>query len=172
MTAPAAPTSVPSGAVRRSPVAVAPLGLLGGVVAGVGSAVLVQQYGIRPMTLSLLLAGMVFGAVIGIVLPTLGRAMAPAPSPAGPAPVAATGGTPVAGWAPTHQVPETGTWAWAAPDAAAQPFTSLAPSTEVQVLTRSDNWAQVRAVNGWEGWVDLRQLHPHAPPPTSTTGAP
>ena len=65
-----------------------------------------------------------------------------------------------AGWAPTHLAPAGGMVAWAAPDPAQLPVATLPPWLELAVEARSGAWAQVRAVNGWRGWVDGRLLVP------------
>ena len=44
-------------------------------------------------------------------------------------------------------------------------MTPLAGRLELAVIHRVDDWAQVRASNGWVGWVDARRLVPLAPPP-------
>jgi len=62
------------------------------------------------------------------------------------------------GWSPTHAVPAGGLPAWAEPDPARPPVTSLAQGLDLVVEKRSGAWARVRAVNGWTGWVDGRQL--------------
>jgi len=65
-----------------------------------------------------------------------------------------------AGWAPTHLAPVGGMVAWAAPDPSQLPVATLPPRLELAVEARSGAWAQVRAVNGWRGWVDGRSLVP------------
>jgi hypothetical protein len=50
--------------------------------------------------------------------------------------------------------------AWAAPDPAQLPVATLPPWLELAVEASSGAWAQVRAVNGWRGWVDGRLLVP------------
>lgn len=139
-----------------SPIAMTPLGALSGAVGGVGGAVLLQQYGVRPMTPMLLVGSVAVGIFFGILLPTVARATAGAPARP---PAAAS----VPGWAPTHTVAPTGTWAWLAPDPTAQPVTSFAGGLTVQAVGRTGNWTQVRTPDGWVGWVDTRQLSPTAP---------
>lgn len=46
-------------------------GLFGGLLAGVGITVLLQQYGVTPLTQSLAITGAVAGLVVGIVVPSL-----------------------------------------------------------------------------------------------------
>jgi RsiW-degrading membrane proteinase PrsW (M82 family) len=71
---------------------------------------------------------------------------------AGMAPTAAP-----AAFAPTHLVPPEGLPSWAAPDPSG-PSTPLAGALELQLLQQLADWAQVRASNGWVGWVDARRL--------------
>jgi RsiW-degrading membrane proteinase PrsW (M82 family) len=63
-------------------------------------------------------------------------------------------------WAPTHQVPSGGMRAWLAPDPARAPAAVLAGRLDVVVDGRAGEWARVRAINGWSGWVDGRLLVP------------
>jgi hypothetical protein len=89
------------------------------------------------------------------VLPTPGAGVAAARTP-GTAP--ATPPLPAAApWAPTHLAPPGGLHSWDQPDAS-RPMTPLAPGLELVVVQRIGDWAQVRAVNGWSGWVDARML--------------
>jgi protease PrsW len=60
-------------------------------------------------------------------------------------------------WAPTHAAPADGLQSWDQPDAS-RPMTPLAAGLELVVVQRVGDWAQVRAVNGWTGWVDARRL--------------
>jgi hypothetical protein len=72
-------------------------------------------------------------------------------------PLASSGGDP--GWV----VGPSGAAARATPDPAADPVTTLAPGLAVTVVQRAGGWVQVRAANGWTGWVDARlvvQLRP------------
>jgi HEAT repeat protein len=61
-------------------------------------------------------------------------------------------------WTPTHLVPITGIAYWAVPDGRAAPTGRLDASLDLVVETSLGAWAQVRAVNGWRGWVDGRLL--------------
>ena len=61
-------------------------------------------------------------------------------------------------WAPSHTVPREGLEAWAAPDPAGQVIATLAGGIELLVVERRADWAQVRAENGWEAWLDGRRL--------------
>jgi hypothetical protein len=74
--------------------------------------------------------------------------VAPAPVPAFVAPV----------WMPTHLVPLGGMAAWAAPNPSRPPTIQLPEQLELVVDASAGAWAQVRAVNGWRGWVDSRLL--------------
>lgn len=49
------------------------VGVFGGLLGGLGAAVLLQQYGVRPLTLSQLITGLVVGLIVGIVIPSLGH---------------------------------------------------------------------------------------------------
>ncbi|MGD0249119.1 MAG: hypothetical protein ABSB75_08715, partial [Candidatus Limnocylindrales bacterium] len=72
------------------------------------------------------------------------------------APGAPGSGVPV--WLPTHVVPPSGMAAWDAPDPSRPPLWQLSGSVELVVETTAGEWAGVRAVNGWWGWVDGRML--------------
>ena len=58
-------------------------------------------------------------------------------------------------WAPTHLAPPDGLQSWDQPDAS-RPMTPLAPGLELAIVQRIGDWAQVRAINGWSGWVARR----------------
>jgi RsiW-degrading membrane proteinase PrsW (M82 family) len=80
-------------------------------------------------------------------LPVAGSAaaaVAPASAPAHP-------------FAPTHRAPAEGLAAWGSPDPAGQ-TTAIAGGLQLEVVARVGDWAQVRASNGWTGWVDGRRL--------------
>jgi RsiW-degrading membrane proteinase PrsW (M82 family) len=78
-------------------------------------------------------------------------------APAG-APIVATPPAPTAAWRPTHLVPPGGMAAYGAPNPASRPIANLPERLELVVETRAADWAMVRAVNGWRGWVDGRLL--------------
>lgn len=61
-------------------------------------------------------------------------------------------------WAPTHFVPPSGMPYWSEPDGRMAPVGQLDAYLELAVESTVGVWAQVRAVNGWRGWVDGRQL--------------
>jgi hypothetical protein len=69
---------------------------------------------------------------------------------------AAGSGVPV--WLPTHVVPPSGMAAWDAPDPSRSPLWQLPGDLELVVDANAGDWAGVRAVNGWWGWVDARLL--------------
>jgi SH3-like domain-containing protein len=50
--------------------------------------------------------------------------------------------------------------AWSAPDPSQPPVAMLPPWLELAVEAKAGEWAQVRAANGWRGWVDGRLLLP------------
>lgn len=60
-------------------------------------------------------------------------------------------------WRPTHRV-RTAMSAWSEPDPSASPTAELREGVEVAVLESRGSWAHVSAANGWEGWVDGREL--------------
>ncbi|HEY1167893.1 MAG TPA: hypothetical protein VGE81_02765 [Candidatus Limnocylindrales bacterium] len=61
-------------------------------------------------------------------------------------------------WSPTHFVPAGGLPAWDYPDPSRQPMVVLNPGLGLVVDAVAGDWARVRAVNGWQGWVDGRRL--------------
>jgi hypothetical protein len=65
-------------------------------------------------------------------------------------------------WAPTHHVPDEALPAYEVP-VPGTPVAMLDPELPVMVLEHRGDWAHVRAVNGWEGWVDARRLVSAAP---------
>jgi RsiW-degrading membrane proteinase PrsW (M82 family) len=60
-------------------------------------------------------------------------------------------------FAPSHRAPAEGLAAWQSPDPAGQ-TTALAGGLPLEVVALVADWAQVRASNGWLGWVDARRL--------------
>jgi len=62
------------------------------------------------------------------------------------------------GWTATHLTPREGIDTWIAPDPTVPPASELDGRVEVQVVDTAGEWAQVRGVNGWEGWLDGRLL--------------
>jgi len=72
---------------------------------------------------------------------------------------------------PTMRVPPEGLTSWAKPDPNG-PSTPLAGGLVVAEANRADDWVQVRASNGWVGWVDGRRLVPLTEPSASTPTAP
>ncbi|MEA3501458.1 MAG: SH3 domain-containing protein, partial [Actinomycetota bacterium] len=83
-------------------------------------------------------------------------------------------------WLATHVVPAAGIRSWAIPDGSTQPVADLSADVELQVTELRSDWAHVRAENGWEAWVDARQLlsvdgdAPGSPEPpvSAATGTP
>lgn len=61
-------------------------------------------------------------------------------------------------WSPTHFVPMGGLPAWDYPDPNRQPIAVLNARLGLVVEAVAGDWALVRAVNGWRGWVDGRRL--------------
>ena len=83
-------------------------------------------------------------------LPLIPKPM-PATTPATVAPGAAP-------WQPTLVVPAGGMAAWTAPDPTLAPTVQLEARLPLAVDEQAGDWAKVRAVNGWTGWVDRRLL--------------
>jgi hypothetical protein len=63
-----------------------------------------------------------------------------------------------ASWLPTHFVPAGGMAAWEYPDPSQPPRVILSAGLALVVDGSAGEWALVRAVNGWRGWVDGRRL--------------
>jgi hypothetical protein len=61
-------------------------------------------------------------------------------------------------WSPSHFVPAGGMPAWDYPDPSRQPMVVLNAGLGLVVDAVAGDWALVRAVNGWRGWVDGRRL--------------
>jgi hypothetical protein len=84
----------------------------------------------------------------------------------GPAAAQVAGPTPgsltTAAWSPTHFVPAGGLPAWDYPDPARPPRVALNVGLGLVVESVAGDWALVRAVNGWRGWVDGRRLNRRA----------
>ncbi len=66
--------------------------------------------------------------------------------------------SPSPAWFPTHFVPTGGMAAWDYPDPSRQPRVVLSAGLGLVVDGSAGEWALVRAVNGWRGWVDGRRL--------------
>jgi HEAT repeat protein len=84
---------------------------------------------------------------------TAAEGASPADSPATVAPAGDA-----AAWAPTHLVPAAGMAAYEVPDPKRKPTWQLDPRLDLVVDETAGDWARVRAVNGWWGWVDGRLL--------------
>jgi hypothetical protein len=61
-------------------------------------------------------------------------------------------------WIPTHRVGPEPLAAWGAPDPMQGAEASLDALLPLVLIEQRDDWAHVRAENGWEGWVDGRRL--------------
>jgi hypothetical protein len=76
------------------------------------------------------------------------------------------------GYEATHAVPPTGLPAWPVPDGTGPPAAALDPGLDVEVFERRADWAHIRCSNGWEAWIDgrdlvaLQSVVPVAPPPS------
>jgi len=81
------------------------------------------------------------------------------PSTGAAAAVPAAGTTGAVVFAPTHTVPVEGLPSWQVPNGTTA-ATKLAGGLELQLVQRIGDWAQMRASNGWTGWVDVRRLLP------------
>jgi hypothetical protein len=67
-------------------------------------------------------------------------------------------GTPVVSWNPTHVAPPAGLPGWLAPDASQAPTTMIPGYAELVLKEMRGEWARVRTIDGWSGWVDARPL--------------
>jgi protease PrsW len=86
-------------------------------------------------------------------LPPMAAPTRPGAGPGGPAPDASA-----AAWAATDVVPASGMAVWVAPAPSQPPAAQLPPGLGLMVEARVNDWALVRAANGWRGWVDGRLL--------------
>jgi hypothetical protein len=76
--------------------------------------------------------------------------------------------TDLSAFQPTHIVPDGGLGAWNQPDGAQPVAAWLQPGTEVRVEEWQGAWARAVFANGWQAWLDGRQLQPcqaPVPPP-------
>jgi hypothetical protein len=89
-----------------------------------------------------------------------GSSPAPEPAPTPTAPSSAQ--SPAPGWLPTHYVPREGMPAWDYPDPSRPPRVMLNAGLGLVIDGVAGDWALVRAVNGWKGWVDGRRLWPRS----------
>ena len=80
----------------------------------------------------------------------------PAPAQVQAQPAAQSPAAPT--WSPTHFVPMGGLPAWDYPDPNRRPIAVLNARLGLVVEAVAGDWAFVRAVNGWRGWVDGRRL--------------
>ncbi len=144
---------------------VAVLGLVGGLLLGLGTLVLLQQYAVAYPT-DLVTVGTVGGGLLvsGVLLPTYSRhnartkwlagvlATIPEGAPGTPAPASL--------WTPTHVVPDGGLPTFVEHDTAQSAGADLVAGLPVQVVETWGDWARVRCENTWECWVDGRHLVP------------
>ncbi|MEU2390947.1 hypothetical protein [Streptomyces sp. NPDC007369] len=77
---------------------------------------------------------------------------------------------PIAGFRPTHVVPQDGMPAWETPDVS-RPTAPLDALLPVQLLSRRGEWGEILCANGWSAWVDGRLLV-SVPQPPPTGGQP
>ncbi len=108
-----------------------------------------------------LIAGGIAPFVIGVVAASATPEVLSIAGTASATPASAT-------WTPTHRVPAEALPAYQAP-MPGTPVAMLDPDLPVMVLEHRGDWAHVRAVNGWEGWVDGRRLVSEAPAPSVPT---
>jgi hypothetical protein len=100
-----------------------------------------------------------FAAAVAAAQPASGQPAA-APQATRPVTSAAQAAQPgaTAPWAPTHFVPDGGMSAWDYPDPSRPPRVVLNARLGLVIEGIAGDWALVRAVNGWRGWVDGRRL--------------
>jgi hypothetical protein len=144
---------------------VRPSGIVGGLLAGLGAVVLLQQMGTVYITRTALIVALVGGLVAGVVIPSLlasirqprrRDAVAPANGAVAPAPEPRRAG----GWAPTHVTTADGLHAYAEPDPGADLAGWVEAGVELAVEERRGDWVLVRRADGWSGWADARLLGP------------
>lgn len=109
----------------------------------------------------MLIAGGIAAFVIGVIAASATPEVLSIAGTAYATPASAT-------WTPTHRVPAEALPAYQAP-MPGTPVAMLDPDLPVMVLEHRGDWAHVRAVNGWEGWVDGRRLVSEAPAPSEPT---
>lgn len=95
--------------------------------------------------------------VTAVIIGIVGMSVTP-----GSLPAAATGAVPAAfvtstPFVASHRVPDSPIPAYATP-APGTPVAMLDPRLSLMVIEGRGDWTHVRAENGWEGWVDGRQL--------------
>ena len=92
--------------------------------------------------------------------PAVGEPGAAAPQETQPVAATAQAAQPgaTAPWVPTHFVPPGGMSAWDYPDPSRPPRVVLNAGLGLVIDGIAGDWALVRAVNGWRGWVDGRRL--------------
>ncbi len=77
-------------------------------------------------------------------------------------PIQPWAGLPI-GWLPTHLVPAGGLPVFDYPNPSRQPVGTAPESTRVMITAAAGDWAQIRTIEGWMGWVDGRRLVPANP---------
>jgi hypothetical protein len=130
------------------------VGIGSGILLAVGSAVLLQQYGVIWPTLGMGITFLVGGIALGIMVPTLTRLRVVRALNRRIAEFETRYGT----WSPTHMVPVDGLSVWDQPDPSTEPREAIEAGAEVRLVQRRGDWAQVTGEDGWSGWVDARQL--------------
>jgi hypothetical protein len=73
---------------------------------------------------------------------------------------------PIRLWNPTYLTPPAGAPAWTQPNPALPPMLMIPGNVELVLEQRAGDWAQIRAANGFAGFVDARIL---LPKPTGST---
>jgi hypothetical protein len=135
-------------------------GVGGGMLAGTGAAVELQQFAVAYLSQGLFLGCLAGGVALGVVVPLsmAGRSASSAVRTAAPeswtAPAPAPGAPP---WG-THVAPPGGLATWPAPDPDSPASEPIAEGVPVQVVERQGDWARVECSNGWSAWVDGRLL--------------
>lgn len=136
------------------------LGILGGLLGSLGAVALMELNGTVYPTRTWTIEALAGGVLAGLVIPSLGNAIAVwrinrrrAARFARLRPPTAA-----AAWTATHRVPAVGLPTWPAPDPAAAPGPNLDPGLAVQVVEDRGDWVRVVCENGWSCWVDGRRL--------------
>ncbi len=63
-------------------------------------------------------------------------------------------------WNPTHLTPPAGLPSWAQPNPTLPPMLMIPGNVPLMVESHVGDWALIRAMNGWGGFVDARALLP------------
>lgn len=67
----------------------------------------------------------------------------------------------------SYRTPPNGLQSWTGPDVSAPAAAALEANLDVEVVDHYGNWVKVRCSNGWETWVDSRQLIDTSAPPAA-----